>query len=175
MNEVCIHEAGHAIAALSLNRQVKVVAYTPESETKGYATRQKCKDDSENRIIAVAGIVAVTLYNSNFQNTFDMGLIENYGGGADLEDVLFKYGIVEKDGQPRAEYEWIISVEEACEHAWKLLLQNKEVLLQFAKDLEDKGILQEQDISIFKPSVKSYQLPNLLDDAVFDEKLRSGE
>ena len=158
VHSVCIHEAGHAIAALNFKCRVKEMNYSPEPES-GKTQIELHNNDDENRIIALAGIVATSLTEANFQAEFDFNLMKNFGGEYDCQKALsYSNGVV--------------SIEQALNHEWDLLRQNKDALIRLAESLGEQRHLTEDVIFSLTGNIKRLPIPNLLDDNVYKNQKR---
>lgn len=177
---VCIHEAGHVIAAMNFRVFVGYTQCMPTSFIKrllfklrnfirffefrkssfyGYTHVNVSSSYNERLVIAASGVVAEALLERNFQGSFDIAFLDDKRSGEKDFDTIFR--IVNK---AREECIWTFSINEACEHAWKLLKQNSKGLRALADELEAKCYLAKHEIDQIVTSVNCYVLPNLLID-----------
>jgi hypothetical protein len=146
---ISVHEAGHAIVALSLNLQVQEI-FVDSNPPKVIRTTSDIQEIE--KIVKVAGVVAVALCSSD-TTKFDMNLLCNgagVGGKVDLRQAK--------------QIETTMMIEQACECAWDILVSNRKMLDNLSKELLEKQHLKNADITFFSEGIKKFRLLNNLDE-----------
>ncbi len=133
------------------------MSYISESELSGLTQIALHNNDDENRIIALAGIVATSLTEADFQVKFDFNLMKNFGGDDDCN-------------KAKSYSKGVVSIKQALECDWNLLYQNKDALIRLAKSLGERRHLTEKEILSLVGNIKRQPIPNLLDDNVYKGK-----
>ena len=134
---ICVHEAGHAIVALYFERIVEYMAIKPNSTPPARTKRGLCEDDGNNCVIAVAGIVAESIYHQPMLlNGYQRYLINDYSGGgcADMKMVREVYTNT------------TITEDLAYYCAWNILHTRKDKILKLADELYKKRYLTTIDV-----------------------------
>ena len=154
---ICVHEAGHAIVALYFRRVVKYMAIKPNSTPPARTKRGLCKDDGNNCVIAVAGIVAESIYlQPMLLKVFQRNLINDYSGGG-FADMNMVHNVYTNT---------TITEDQAYYCAWKILHKYYNEILNLADKLYKErflsGIYVERIVLNKQPSLVEQIIDSLV-------------